>query len=263
MAKIKVYELAQEIGVKSADILALLKNKGVEVKSHMSVLEDGQAEDVKKALKTPAKSEEAPKTTEKAETSKAAAPKEAKAPAKTGEGTVKKKKSIIFVSNPQNSKMPGGTQIPRKPAHPEKKAAVPAKAEATEPKKTAVPVKSETAANVKPAPAKVENAVEKTVQKPETVETKTAEPVKAETPVRASEPVKAEMPKTPVQRTENRDNNRDNTYNGNRNDGQRRDNGNRNDGQRRDNNRNDGQRRDNNRNDEKTRGGSGGSKCYK
>ena len=258
MAKIKVYELAQEIGVKSADILALLKNKGVEVKSHMSVLEDGQAEDVKKALKTPAKSEEAPKTTEKAETSKAVAPKEAKAPAKTGEGTVKKKKSIIFVSNPQNSKMPGGTQIPRKPAHPEKKAAVPAKAEATEPKKTAVPVKPETAANVKPAPAKVENAVEKTVQKPETVETKTAEPVKAETPVRASEPVKAEMPKTPVQRTENRDNNRDNTYNGSRNDGQRRDNGNRNDGQRRDNNRNDGQRRDNSRNDGQRRDGQGG-----
>ncbi len=258
MAKIKVYELAQEIGVKSADILALLKNKGVEVKSHMSVLEDGQAEDVKKALKTPAKSEEAPKTTEKAETSKAAAPKEAKAPAKTGEGTVKKKKSIIFVSNPQNSKMPGGTQIPRKPAHPEKKAAVPAKAEATEPKKTAVPVKPEIAANVKPAPAKVENAVEKTVQKPETVETKTAEPVKAETPVRASEPAKAEMPKMPVQRTENRDNNRDNTYNGNRNDGQRRDNGNRNDGQRRDNNRNDGQRRDNNRNDGQRRDGQGG-----
>ena len=258
MAKIKVYELAQEIGVKSADILALLKNKGVEVKSHMSVLEDGQAEDVKKALKAPAKSEEAPKTTEKAETSKAAAPKEAKAPAKTGEGTVKKKKSIIFVSNPQNSKMPGGTQIPRKPAHPEKKAAVPAKAEATEPKKTAVPVKPETAANVKPAPAKVENAVEKTVQKPETVETKTAEPVKAETPVKASEPVKAEMPKTPVQRTENRDNNRDNTYNGSRNDGQRRDNGNRNDGQRRDNNRNDGQRRDNSRNDGQRRDGQGG-----
>ena len=40
MAKIKVYELAQEIGVKSAEILTILKNKGIEVKSHMSVLED-------------------------------------------------------------------------------------------------------------------------------------------------------------------------------------------------------------------------------
>ena len=68
MAKIKVYELAQEIGMKSADLLAVLKNKGIEVKSHMSVLEDGQVEDVKKALKAPAKSEEAPKTIKKAET---------------------------------------------------------------------------------------------------------------------------------------------------------------------------------------------------
>ena len=29
MAKMKVYELAQEIGVKSAEVLALLKNKGI------------------------------------------------------------------------------------------------------------------------------------------------------------------------------------------------------------------------------------------
>ncbi len=224
MAKMKVYELAQEIGVKSADILALLKNKGVEVKSHMSVLEDGQAEDVKKALKTPAKSEEAPKTTEKAETSKAAAPKEAKAPAKTGEGTVKKKKSIIFVSNPQNSKMPGGTQIPRKPAHPEKKTAAPAKAEAAETKKTTAPVKPEAAGNVKPAPVKTEDSVEKIVQKPETVETKPVEPAKPEVRVKAQEPVKAEAPKAAVQKTENRDNNRDNSYgSNNRGDGQRRD----------------------------------------
>ena len=259
MAKMKVYELAQEIGVKSADILALLKNKGVEVKSHMSVLEDGQAEDVKKALKPPAKSEEAPKTTEKAETSKAAAPKEAKAPAKTGEGTVKKKKSIIFVSNPQNSKMPGGTQIPRKPAHPEKKTAAPAKAEATDTKKTTVPVKPEAAGNLKPAPAKAEDSVEKTVQKPETVETKPMEPVKPEVPVKAQEPVKAETPKATVQKTENRDNNRDNTYgSNNRSDGQRRDRQG-SDGQRRDNNnRSDGQRRDNNRNDGQRRDGQGG-----
>ena len=85
MAKMKVYELAQEIGVKSAEILALLKNKGIEVKSHMSVLEDGQVEDVRKTMKTPAKSEEAPKTTEKSEPSKAAASGETKAPAKTGQ----------------------------------------------------------------------------------------------------------------------------------------------------------------------------------
>ena len=39
----------------------------------ISVLEDGQVEDVRKTMKVPAKSEEAPKTTEKSEPSKAAA----------------------------------------------------------------------------------------------------------------------------------------------------------------------------------------------
>ena len=53
MAKMKVYELAQEMGLQSKDILTALKNKGIEVKSHMSVLEDGQVEDLKNSLKAP------------------------------------------------------------------------------------------------------------------------------------------------------------------------------------------------------------------
>jgi len=93
MAKMKVYELAQEMGLQSKDILTALKNKGIEVKSHMSVLEDGQVEDLKNSLKAPAKSEETPKA---AEADKKEQPADAKAP-------VKKKKSIIFVSNPHNS----------------------------------------------------------------------------------------------------------------------------------------------------------------
>ena len=165
MAKMKVYELAQEIGVKSAEILALLKNKGIEVKSHMSVLEDRQVEDVRKTLKAPAKSEEAPKTTEKT-----AASGETKAPAKTGEGTpAKKKKSIIFVSNPHNSKMPGGAQIPRKAAHSEKKAAPQGKTPNTEVKKPA-------------AEPKAEAVVEKPVQKPVVAEPAKVEAVKTEQP---------------------------------------------------------------------------------
>ncbi|MDE6914634.1 MAG: translation initiation factor IF-2 N-terminal domain-containing protein, partial [Lachnospiraceae bacterium] len=51
MAKMKVYDLAKELGVKSAEILTVLKSKGIEVKSHMSVLEDEQIEEVKKAMK--------------------------------------------------------------------------------------------------------------------------------------------------------------------------------------------------------------------
>ena len=290
MAKIKVYELAQEIGVKSAELLALLKNKGIEVKSHMSVLEDGQVEDVRKTLKEPAKSEEAPKTTEKT-----AATKETKAPAKTGEGTVKKKKSIIFVSNPHNSKMPGGAQIPRKAAHSDKKAAPqgkPANAEvkkpAAEPKAEAVvekpvqkpvvtePVKAEAVSTEQPK--KEETVITPAAAKPE-VPVKAPEAAeKSEAPVKAPEAAaKSEAPviKTeeakPAPKTDGRDNanrgenqrrdgqrsfdnNKDNNKDGQRRDGQRRDNN-------RDNNRdnrNDGQRRDNsrdNRNDGQRRDG--------
>ncbi len=257
MAKMKVYELAQEIGVKSAEVLALLKNKGIEVKSHMSVLEDGQVEDVRKTMKTPAKSEEAPKTTEKSEPSKAAATGETKAPAKTGEGVVKKKKSIIFVSNPHNSKMPGGAQIPRKPARAEKKAAPQAKTEHTEAVKPAAAAKAEPAVE-KPVPkaAEVANAAEVRTEQPKNEEAAKTQPVvKPETVVKAEEPAKAADVKAEesraVQKNESRDNNKG--------DGQRRNNGNgsgnnRGDGQHRDSNRGDGQRRDGQRGYDSNRG---------
>ncbi len=279
MAKMKVYELAQEIGVKSAEILALLKNKGIEVKSHMSVLEDRQVEDVRKTLKAPAKSEEAPKTTEKT-----AASGETKAPAKTGEGTpAKKKKSIIFVSNPHNSKMPGGAQIPRKAAHSEKKAAPQGKTPNTEVKKPAAEPKAEAVVEkpvqkpVVAEPAKVETVKTEQPKKEAAANTpavaNTAAPAKAPEPaVKAEAPVKSEAPAVkaeeskPAQRNDGRehnnrgenqrrdsqrnfDNNRDNNRGENqRRDGQRNFDNNRNDGQRRDNNRNDGQRRDGQRN---------------
>ena len=283
MAKIKVYELAQEIGVKSAELLALLKNKGIEVKSHMSVLEDGQVEDVRKTMKkTPAKSEEVPKTTGKSEPQKTASSGETKAPAKTGEGVVKKKKSIIFVSNPHNSKMPGGAQIPRKPVRSEKKAAPQAKAESKEVKKPAPQARTEGTEAIKPAAAaKVEPVVEKPVQKaaepvdateirtdqPRSEEAAKTQPVaKAEAAARAEEPAKTVVAKSeeskPVQKSDSRDNNKsdgqrrnigsgtnsnNSSNNSNRGDGQRRDNNNRGDGQRRDGNgRGDGQRRDSN-----------------
>ncbi len=259
MAKIKVYELAQEIGVKSAELITLLKNKGIEVKSHMSVLEDGQVEDIRKTLKAPAKSEEAPKTTEKT-----AAIGETKAPAKTGEGTVKKKKSIIFVSNPHNSKMPGGAQIPKKTVHSDKKAAPQTKQpENTEEKKVVAQTKVENKEVIKTT-EKIETAVEKPAQKMvsetastqpvKTEPTKSEEPVKTQVPVKTQASVKTEMSgssekliKTEIPKPAQKNDNRDN-----KNENQRRDNrdnrDNKNENQRRD-NRNDGQRRDNQRRD--------------
>ena len=271
MAKMKVYELAQEIGVKSAEILALLKNKGIEVKSHMSVLEDRQVEDVRKMLKTPAKSEEAPKTTEKTAVSE-----EIKASAKTGEGTtVKKKRSIIFVSNPHNSKMPGGAQIPRKTAHSDKKAAPQqSKTANAEGKKPAAEAKADLVAEKpvqKPAaaePVKVETAKTEQPKKEEAAKAqttvKTEVPDKVDAAVRSEAPaktqesaVRSEAPAAkpeeskPAQKNDTRDSNNGNNRGENqRRDGQRANDNNRNDGQRRDgqrtydNNRNDGQRRD-------------------
>ena len=80
MAKIKVYELAKELNVSSKEVVEFLGEKNIEVKSHMSSLEEADAEIVRNSF---GKSE---KTEEKA----------AEAP---------KKKSIVQVFRPQNTKL--------------------------------------------------------------------------------------------------------------------------------------------------------------
>ena len=152
MAKMKVYELAKEMGVESKDLLAVIKNKGIEVKSHMSVLEDEQVENLKNAMKAPGKSDETQKATEKKEIGTTETRDEEKKPVKQGEAPVKKKKSIIVVSNPGNSKMPGGSQMPKKQAKPA----------APKPQ----PVKSVEKAVEKPAEKPIEKTIEKTIEKP-------------------------------------------------------------------------------------------------
>ncbi len=282
MAKIKVYELAQELDMQSKDLLAVLKDKGIEVKNHMSVLEDGQVSAAREAVKKPAKSEAAVK---------AEAPTKTEAPKADAAEPVKKKKSIIFVSNPQNSKMPGA-QVPKQPV--QKPAPKPVPKAAPAPAPAAKPVEAvKPQAEVKPA----ETPVVK-VEAPKAVETpvvKVEEPVAKPVEKEAEAPVvkKEEAPKAaPVQQERkpqadvkpafegNRDgnrerrpfdgNNRDNNrgdrkpFDGNRDnsrgndnrdrkpfDGNRRNDGRPFDGQRRDNNRPDGNNRDNNRGDRK------------
>ena len=102
MAKIRVHELAKELGRENKDVLAALQKLGVEVKSHMSNVEDTEAEKVKVLLKTNTarikeeeRMEQNPdKVTEKDSVKKS-----------DGEGAVQpKKKNIIQVFRPQNSK---------------------------------------------------------------------------------------------------------------------------------------------------------------
>ena len=124
MAKMRIHELAKELGLASKDVLAAALDAGFEVKTASSSVDDDQAESLRRKLSsggsTPAPEKaEAPKKEEKKEEKKAEekpaekpqdkAP--APAPARTEEAkpteAPKKKKQISIVLNQQNSRMPG------------------------------------------------------------------------------------------------------------------------------------------------------------
>ncbi len=103
MAKIKVHELAKELDMQSKDILGFLQAKGIEAKAAQSSVEETAADMVRKEFgksKPAAAPKEEVKAAAKEETP------EVKSDVAAGDAP-KKKKNIIFVSNPQNSKMPG------------------------------------------------------------------------------------------------------------------------------------------------------------
>lgn len=114
MAKIKVHEIAKELEKQSKEIIAFLQDKGIEVKAAQSSIEDDVAAMVRKAFggskadtETVKEKEAAPVTAEKQEETKNAEPEKApekpEAPAQGISEPPKKKKKIIFVSNPHNS----------------------------------------------------------------------------------------------------------------------------------------------------------------
>ena len=103
MAKVKVHELAKELNKQSKDILNYLQKKGVEAKAAQSSLEEDIAAMVRKEFAnendTEVKVQNVPKETEAVRATESKEAESADAP--------KKKKKIIVVSNPQNSKIPG------------------------------------------------------------------------------------------------------------------------------------------------------------
>ena len=50
MAKIRVHELAKELGLQSKDLVVTLQELGLNVKNHMSTMEESQVDWVKKQL---------------------------------------------------------------------------------------------------------------------------------------------------------------------------------------------------------------------
>ena len=108
MAKIKVHELAKELGISSKDVINVLQEKGIEAKAAQSSIEEDAVKIVKDAFGKGSNTANMQETNKEEVKQEVKAQEAAPAPkAEDGAETPKKKKKIIFVSNPQNSKMPG------------------------------------------------------------------------------------------------------------------------------------------------------------
>ncbi len=122
MAKIKVHEIAKELEKQSKEVIAFLQDKGIEVKAPQSSLEDDVADMVRKAFgksgSASEKAEAGPEVKKEAEVKAEPVKNIEDRPVKTQESRdskpsqgsgeqPKKKKKIIFVSNPHNSNIPG------------------------------------------------------------------------------------------------------------------------------------------------------------
>ena len=184
MAGIRVHELAKELGRPNREVIETLKANGVDVKSHMSRLEESHIRMIKEKFSQMGKEQiakvENSRTEEKVVTSKPDTEK-AEAP--------KKKKNIIRVYHAQNAS-DGGKNRPKRPAGDKR----PAGARPARPQGAKRP--ADTAAR-KPAEAVkklVEQPVKKPVEQAKVSETKTAE-------VKAAE-VKISQTAAPVQTAE-------------------------------------------------------------
>ncbi len=105
MGKIKVHELAKELELNSKDVVSYLQGKSLDVKSHMSSVEDDVANDVRSHFGKKAEpAKKAPETEVKA--AEAAKPSQTPKTSEDGKKEEHKKKTIAAVYNPQFSKNP-------------------------------------------------------------------------------------------------------------------------------------------------------------
>ena len=155
MAKIKVYELAKELNVQSKDVLEFLESKKIEVKNHMSALEETAAGQVKEHFSKNRKSE--------------------------GEsGEAPKKKNIVHVFRPQNTQ--NGNKHGRRQG---------TKQTMTQGRPMQVNNGRPAKGSVKPEAPKTEERV-KTVEKAKAAEVKTAEKQAVKTEIKEENKEKRE-----------------------------------------------------------------------
>ena len=168
MTKMRVHELAKELGMENKELIDLLHKKNVEVSNHMSSIEDSMADEIRKE-------------------------RTAKAESKTAGEDAPKKKNLAFVIRPQNSKNSSriqGKRPAQKPARPQQntrpnegKTAERQTAKETRLEKpSAVKPTAEKPAAVRPnTEAKTEKPAERqAAEKPQTVRQEKAAPVQNE-----------------------------------------------------------------------------------
>ena len=95
MTKMRVHELAKELGMDNKELADILQKKNVEIKNHMSTIEDNVADEIRREVsqkgekKAPSAESKGGEHTEEQAERKEAAP---------------KKKNLAFVIRPQNSR---------------------------------------------------------------------------------------------------------------------------------------------------------------
>ena len=168
MAEIRVCELAKELGRQNREVIEVLKANGVDVKSHMSRLEEPCVRMIKEKFLQMGKEQitkvENSRTEEKTATSKPEAEK-TEAP--------KKKKNIIRVYHAQNAS-DGGKNRPKRPAADKKSGARSQQRSQTAKRTAETAAKKLSEAVKKPAEA-VKRTVEKAAEQAKPAEVKTAE----------------------------------------------------------------------------------------
>ena len=190
MAKARVYELAKELGVGNKEILEQLKKKNVEVKNHMSTVEDNVAEEIRR--------ENAGRNEEPAKAEPAAE--------KAGEkdSGVPKKKNLAFVVRPQNSRNSSRLQGNKRPGANQGRGAAQGNARGGENRPVRAagaegrPVRTERAAQAGTRQEKTDRA-ERTVRTEKPAQTERT--VRTERPAQTERMVRTERPAQTAGRT--------------------------------------------------------------
>ena len=190
MAKARVYELAKELGVGNKEILEQLKKKNVEVKNHMSTVEENVAEEIRR--------ENAGRNEEPAKAEPAAE--------KAGEkdSTVPKKKNLAFVVRPQNSRNSSRLQGNKRPGANQGRGAAQGNARGGENRPVRAagaegrPVRTERAAQAGTRQEKTDRA-ERTVRTEKPAQTERT--VRTERPAQTERMVRTERPAQTAGRT--------------------------------------------------------------